>query len=72
MGLMRAVKAVAMIGPGIKSWIFADGKFNVQRAMILIVGMVILSVMYHVLGPEGVNFVMGMLDEFSDAVGYEE
>lgn len=72
MGLMKAVKAVAMIGPGLKSWIFSDGKFNMQRAMVLIVGMVILSVMYHALGPEGVSFVMDMLDEFSDAVGYED
>lgn len=68
---LNIFKAITMIGPGLKSWVFADGKFNLHRALVLVVMLVILTVMYKVVGPEGVTFIVDMLDELSDAIGYE-
>lgn len=71
MKLLNIFKAVATIGPGIKSWIWADGKFKLSRAVVLIAALLILSVMYHYLGDKGVAAVLAHLDEISDIIGYE-
>lgn len=70
--MLKLLKVFTAIGPGIKSWIWSDGKFNAQRALILLAGLAILSLMYHFLGEAGTVAVLEFLDELSDMIGYAE
>lgn len=72
MKLLSVIKAVTTIGPGLKRWIFSDGKFNLHRALSLILIMCMLTVMYVHIGPDGIEDVLEFLDEVSDIIGYAE
>lgn len=66
------IKTVVGFLPSFKQAFFADGKFQPQRALILVAALVILGIGYHFLGADGLKFVIDMLDEVSDVIGYEE
>lgn len=68
---LNILRAITMIGPSLKSWVFADGKFKLNRALVLVGLLLILTIMYQVVGQEGVTFIVSMLDELSDVIGYE-
>lgn len=55
---------------GIKGWLFADGKFQLDRAIVLIISLVILLVAIHVFGLPTVEAAITLLDEVSDIFGY--
>ncbi|QDP52350.1 MAG: hypothetical protein Unbinned4162contig1001_50 [Prokaryotic dsDNA virus sp.] len=50
---------------GVKSLLFNDGKFNISRAIILLIAGIVIAVGYKVIGPEAINFTMQVLAEFS-------
>lgn len=54
----------------LKSWIFADGKFQLNRALLLLVSLVVLLVAIQVFDVPTVVQALDMLDELSDIFGY--
>lgn len=66
------VKLVASVGPKLKGWIFADGKFQLNRALILLAAFVIMLVASHFTGINEIAAIVGLLDEVSDILGYVE
>lgn len=69
--ITAAAKAIAAIGPSIKSWIFADGKFSMNRALVLIATLCVLLFGAWFIGPENLESVTDALEEVSDVIGYE-
>jgi len=59
-------------GSSIKSWIFADGKFQKTRAIILLAGFAMISASMYFFGAENTKEAIELLDQFSDIVGYAE
>ena len=57
--------------PNVKAWIFADGKFNPKRALILLLVMGFVAFLVHTLGFEQTAQVIELTDEVSDLIGYE-
>lgn len=55
---------------GIKGWLFADGVFKKDRAIILVVALVVLLVAINVLGVQTTTIAIELLDELSDIIGY--
>lgn len=66
------LNTIVSVGPKLKSWVFADGKFQPARALYLLLFFIALGVMAYVLGPEQTEVVVDMLDDVSDIVGYVE
>lgn len=60
------------IVPKVKSWFFADGKFNPLRSIILLVAFVLIMIGYSYLGVDETNTAIEALDEVSDVIGYED
>lgn len=54
----------------LKMWLFADGKFQLDRAVIILLGFIILLVAIHVFGFAQVEVAIELLDELSDIIGY--
>lgn len=65
-------KFLATAGPSIKSWVFADGKFQKSRAIILLLGFCLISASMYFFGVDNTAIALDMLDELSDIVGYVE
>lgn len=57
--------------PSLKGWLWADGKFVPQRALVLLGAGVGLGVSLYFLGTENTQVLVELLDEVSDIVGYE-
>ena len=72
MNWLKSLKILTSVGPTLKSWIFADGKFSPKRALILLITLVVLFLGIHFIGVENVTSAVDMLDEVSDVIGYEE
>lgn len=70
--LLNLVGLVMKVGPKLKSWLFADGKFQPTRALYLLLFFVALGGMVYFIGPEQTEVVVDMLDDVSDIVGYVE
>lgn len=70
--LSAITKLVTSIAPKLKGWIFADGKFQKTRAVILLVGfgLIMLSVEYF--GAANTQISLELLDALSDMIGYVE
>ncbi|WAI96123.1 TMhelix containing protein [Vibrio phage vB_VhaP_PG11] len=68
----KLITALLANAGNIKKWIFADGKFSLQRALILVVMFlaILLSVQYF--GAANTEIALDFLDEVSDIIGYEE
>lgn len=69
------VKAVALAVkflPKIKGAIFADGKFSLKRAIILLVSLAILVGSIWLIGVDNTIIATDILDDISDSIGYEE
>lgn len=58
--------------PNLKSFIFADGKFQAVRALYLMMFMVIIGGMVYFLGFEETAQIVDLLDDVSDLIGYVE
>ena len=73
---IKAISTIAKLVPGIagkmKGWIFADGKFQLNRAAMLLAFFGAILVAGHFVGYDNVAIAIGLLDEVSDAVGYAE
>ena len=69
--LMKALRATVTIGPHIKRWIWSDGKFQAKRAMILLIGLIILMIGYQFI-PHEMPYIMESLDQLSDIIGYAD
>lgn len=69
---LNILKTLISVGPSIKKWIWADGNFKLDRALILLAGLAILGLGYYFLGPTGMEVVLGYLEELSDIIGYVE
>lgn len=72
MKLLSILSIVKEVGPSIKSWIFADGKFSRNRAITLIGALALLCAAIYFVGAENVAIAVDMLDDVSDIIGYEE
>ena len=62
---------VVKIIPKVKSWFFADGKFNPVRSLIILVAFVLIMFGYAYLGVDETNQAIEGVDEISDIIGYE-
>lgn len=67
---LKPVKILTSVLPKAKEWIFSDGKFQVQRALVLLLALALLGVMTHYLGADTTTEVVDMLDDVSDVIGY--
>lgn len=65
-------KTIASIGPKLKGWVFADGKFQKTRAGMLLVGFALVALSIHLIGPENTAIALNLLDSLSDMIGYVE
>lgn len=70
--MLKLLKVLTAVGPGIKKWIWSDGTFNLGRALVLLGSLAVFALMYYYLGEEGTNAVLEFLDEFSDIIGHAE
>jgi hypothetical protein len=66
------VRLIAAIGPNLKSWIFADGKFSFKRALLLIVSLLILLFSVEYFGAANTEIALTLLDSLSDILGYAQ
>ena len=69
-GIARVLTAVIKIAPLVKGWIFSDGKFNLQRSIMLLLFFVALMVGVYVMGVDTVSDTVDILDDVSDQLGY--
>lgn len=69
---LGSIQILTSVLPIAKAWIFADGKFQSMRALILLLALCILGVLTRFLGVETTTEVVDMLDDISDAIGYVE
>lgn len=58
--------------PKVKGMIFSDGKFNLKRALILLVGGAVIGAGVYFLGYDNTAAALDLLDELSDMIGYVE
>lgn len=58
--------------PKVKSMIFSDGKFNLKRALVLLIGGGVIGTGVYFLGYDNTAAVLDLLDELSDMIGYAE
>ncbi len=65
-------RVVAGIAPKIKGWIFADGKFQKTRAVILLVGFGLIALSVEYFGAANTQITLELLDALSDMIGYVE
>ncbi len=63
---------VAKIGPKVKGWIFADGKFQKTRAIIMLVGFGLIALSVECFGAANTQISLELLDALSDMIGYVE
>ena len=70
--LTLLTKMVTGIAPKIKGWIFADGKFQKTRAVILLVGFGLIALSVEYFGAANTQISLELLDALSDMVGYVE
>lgn len=54
----------------LKGYIFADGKFDLQRSLVLLLSLIILVVALQYTGVADLTVIIGLLDEISDIFGY--
>lgn len=64
--------AFISIAPKIKGWVFSDGKFQPNRAGVLLIALIILVVGSVFMDVEHIHAVTDALDEISDIIGYVE
>ena len=69
---IKLIGMVLKVAPKIKSWFFADGKFQMKRSLVLLVALVLLMVGSFFFDGEQLTLIIGLLDEVSDVVGYAE
>ena len=69
--MMAKLKMLINILPGIKGWLWADGKFSPRRGVTLIGAGIGLGVGIYFLGAENTAILVDMLDDISDIIGYE-
>jgi len=69
--MMKILTLALNILPKLKSYIFADGKFRKDRAVILLITLFLLILSIKLFGIETVITSIEMLDEVSDILGYE-
>lgn len=65
-------KALGMfkgIAPAVKAFVFADGKFRKDRAIILLVAFVLIMLSVNFMGAATVEQSIELLDDFSDVIG---
>lgn len=54
----------------LKGYIFADGKFNLQRALVLLLSLIVLIVAVQYVAVGDLTILIDLLDEISDIFGY--
>ena len=69
---IKLIGTLLKVAPKIKSWFFADGKFQMKRSLVLLVALVLLMVGSFFFDGEQLTLIIGLLDEVSDVVGYAE
>lgn len=69
---LAGLKVIANLLPNIKRWVFSDGKFNPQRALIMLAFFVAILAGGYFFGFDEVMIAVGILDDVSDAIGYED
>lgn len=70
-GLKVLIKNLGKL-KNVKSWIFPDGKFSLERTIVLLVALAILLFASAILSPEQLTLAVELLDEVSDIIGYAE
>lgn len=68
--LAKLIPATLKVIPMIKSAIWSDGKFNLQRAIVLLVAMTLLGFGFYYI-PEYMAVMLDSLDEVSDIIGHD-
>lgn len=66
------IKLFIGAGPSIKGAIFSDGKFKPKRAVILLVGFVLITGSMYFFGADNTEVAIELLDDLSDSMGYAE
>lgn len=70
--IAKIISGVIKIAPMVKQWIFSDGKFNINRALILLAFFIALLAGCYFLGVDTVSQTIDMLDDVSDQIGYSQ
>lgn len=66
------LKVVASVGPKLKGWIFADGKFQLNRAITLLVALSVMLFASQFVSITEIAAIVDLLDDVSDIFGYVE
>ena len=67
---MNKLKVLLGFVPKLKQYIFADGVFKKDRAIILMVSFIMLLVAIQIFGIDKVLLGIDLLDDLSDILGY--
>ncbi|EIE5877630.1 hypothetical protein LDV99_004568 [Vibrio parahaemolyticus] len=67
-GLIRFIPLLK----NLKSMVFADGKYRLDRAVVIVVLLCIVMSLVHVFGYEQTVQGIELVDELSDVIGYVE
>lgn len=70
LGLTKALPSLMPLFANLKSYIFADGKFNLQRSLVLLLCLVLLIFATRYVAVGDLQIIIEMLDEISDILGY--
>ncbi|ELI5427413.1 hypothetical protein RRJ83_000469 [Vibrio parahaemolyticus] len=70
--IASAMNIITPIASKLKTWIFSDGKFNLKRAVILLLSACLIGGSVHYMGYEQTEQIIELVDQASDIIGYAE
>lgn len=68
--ILNAIPKVLPLFANLKSYIFSDGKFRMDRSIVLLCALVILLIGSYFIGAKEIELIIESLDEVSDILGY--
>lgn len=72
MNFLRLFTAIAPALLKVKQMVFADGKFSLKRAGVILVSIVLVAILNLHFDPVWVDSIIEQADEVSDMIGYVE
>ena len=72
MNFLRLFTAIAPALLKVKQMVFADGKFSLKRAGVILVSIILVAILNLHFDPVWVDSIIEQADEVSDMIGYVE
>ena len=72
MQFLRLFTTVVPVLLKLKQAIFADGKFKLNRAIVILISVLLCSYLATQFTPEGIDFILEDAEQISDMIGYVE